>query len=84
MPTEHISSIHVLAVKAGQNEVSAPGHATWDKFKCEHCDAEFYVGPPRWLAVFEKVQDYVKTLQEFLAEEHKQKAPHQNAYDLGA
>jgi len=79
-----VQSLHVVAIRKGQHNVSAPEHTTWGTVRCASCSDDFLVGPPRMFGVFEETSQYVQRLREVLVGDHKQGRQHRDNYDLGA
>ena len=76
-------TLQVVALKKGHSHVGAPNHTEWGTLKCELCEDEFVICPPRWFAVFEGQRQYMQRLEQILSDEHRQCRRHQDSYRLG-
>lgn len=84
-PTSYKTSIYSLrplAIKLGQLEVHGPDHDTWGIVSCDGCKDRFAIGPNRIYGSRAPKEKCVAELEELLRQDHLNKRPHQNSYEV--
>lgn len=79
---ESLHSLNPVAVKAGQTEVNAPGHALWGTVTCGICGEKFNIGPNEIHGSRRGEKECVGLLEARLAQDHKDKVSHQINYEF--